>query len=66
VPCSLAPGEPFAFSVSDLADDCGDGEPLPSGTYRAIATVTVGPHAAEGSSTNALAVAELSGSVTVP
>ena len=62
----LTPGEPFGFSVTDLPDDCGDGEPLPPGTYRAIATVTIAPHAAEGLPTNALAVSELTGTVTVP
>ena len=63
---ALAPGELLAFSVTDLPDDCGNGEPLAPGTYRAIATVTIAPRAAEGQPTNSLAVAELSGRVTVP
>lgn len=63
---ALVPGETLAFSVTDLPDDCGDDEPLAPGTYRAIATVTVAPHAMDGLPTNALAVAELSGRVVVP
>lgn len=65
VGATLARGEPAAFSVSDGPDGCGDGPP-PSGTYRAVAVVTVAPPAATELTTNAVAVTELVGTVIVP
>ncbi|WP_315098487.1 hypothetical protein, partial [uncultured Cellulomonas sp.] len=65
----LTPGELLGFGIPWHQTGCADGEPLPAGTYRAYAMATVAPAPADLGSwpaTNATAVAELSGTVTVP
>ncbi|KRD44250.1 hypothetical protein ASE38_08850 [Cellulomonas sp. Root930] len=66
---TLPPGQLQSFSVRTSPTSCDEGAALPSGELRAFVVATVAPSSAEGGSgpsTNATAVAELIGTVTVP
>ncbi|WP_421743419.1 hypothetical protein [Cellulomonas sp.] len=66
---TLPPGQLQSFSVRTSPTSCDEGAALPSGELRAFVVATVAPSSAEGGSgpsTNATAVVELIGTVTVP